>query len=1398
MATTKPIPRLSIPSASTNPSPLSAPTIKITHQKRSKSLGGALSNHSRSQENLTEPLELTPRKKARRSLVPGKSILKSRPTVTGLERNHSDSLMTFGNAHTLPITHSNSLPSDLNGPAYASQSQQSGLARADTLLIEGPARVQPKPTPDENAQSDASSDMDMDLSTGAASPRFSMASNTTTSYPRRVSFATKAFVRTFGSPIAGPSSSSPAASPSQNDDRPPASDGVDEESAEMSIDEPTLPEPVRPPPPLPPAASPSSAPTASKNGVSGSGGSKSLESLGFGAGARLLHQPRKPSRLSTVLNGLDPNDLDDDDDEAMDEGEDSLLGRVTAAADAPSPSPARAASPAAIPGSAPIAPSVDASLSKPPSSTRPVLSEVTHDANLTGSSVSALQTSTNVVRPSQIPRYGGGGSSASASLGVGREQANRRQSTTADLLKRLKSSRLSMAFPEYAREDADETENVGSRTGETRPHRPSLAPAPTSSLTTERAPAPEKSVVPSATQKSSRLTLAFPEYADGDDTVISEDAKGSVVRQSLGPPAILAHSRASGANQISLAPTLTSSSSSSTKERVDVSEKITGPVAQKSSRLTLAFPEYADGDETVVSEDPKVEVSGPGVGSSKPSRLTLSLFPEYLDDLDEEEDHEEVATSEKQDSAQNGFGTKSSRLSFALNGQEHPELDETMDLDDQPSALDPVRKQPSRLSEFFSADDGLNESADLIDLHDLSLEHPLPVTTGGKPIDQSETEALSMSSHALRQPAPVPGAKTSTGPVSIFPDSSASSAGPVAMAEESERGPQPSDSPPIQRPVLPLAPLVFHRRTSASPSKRPTPQRQDSRFPSPRRSMKPSTLEPPLPLLAGRSRRSSFLVSPPINPPVAPPSPSKLNTSQAPPPPPPPPPPPAFTLEEFFQQAELRFINLAQPQVRADEQGLTTAPTGELASLSAQVYAGMVKIPRLRMLETAGRTLRSKTESLDLITTEHGTILESNPDRSKLINKWLELRKDEGVGTDGLISLLERLRLEKTGAELKAKRNGLEFERRNLVEYRLGLQERRERLGVDLELMRGVGSVVGPSMDDLRAHKLKLAEEINMRKAKNEEIEKCDQGLLEALKAEMKDLGMAVEVMRGTLAESEFEKNLWKEKMEVIEDEKRELANMIEEWERRGDGKGNECTTHDLVRMKNEFTTLQKMMGWEMVHFDEDRLEFIHRNQVGVVFILEPARGSENEYRRVSRIELTWTGKALASLADHDRHLAETIDRFFFRRLEAKYRDRGFKAGGRVKDYVHQISSMWFLAQELRYEFLNLKRRFRVEVKVNEERHLMSVVAKLNGLVAGVRVGVEVVFELTGEEVLDHKSSSIAVVAGIGCRVIGGYGTADTEELTYVAREAIDQASERGALRKACEQTLKALETGER
>lgn len=66
-----------------------------------------------------------------------------------------------------------------------------------------------------------------------------------------------------------------------------------------------------------------------------------------------------------------------------------------------------------------------------------------------------------------------------------------------------------------------------------------------------------------------------------------------------------------------------------------------------------------------------------------------------------------------------------------------------------------------------------------------------------------------------------------------------------------------------------------------------------------------------------------------------------------------------------------------------------------------------------------------------------------------MLNKWLALRKGEqrSEDEDGLVKLLDRLRLQKIAAELRAKKEAIEFELLTREAYKVELDRRRHKLG---------------------------------------------------------------------------------------------------------------------------------------------------------------------------------------------------------------------------------------------------------------------------------------------------------------------------------------------------------------
>ncbi|MBW0467874.1 hypothetical protein O181_007589 [Austropuccinia psidii MF-1] len=1377
----RPTPRLSI-----NP-PRPA---KLADKKRSKSLGGSILEQHLQRGNfddsgsLTITLELTPRKKARRSLVPGKSILKSRPTVTGLERTTSDNTLTLSANQTQALKTS-SLPS-FEAPASLS-SQPPQLERAASSPCQPQVLKNPNSSPertradqagDEPAGLDNSSDMDVSDDQGLC--RTSLGSNTT-NLLRRVSFAAKAHVRTFGSPIMDPDSSivSSAASPFLENApelapqvaHPQADNKLPDPalSADMSIDQSLLHD--QPPESLQKTTH-SGSPIQSLNTIAVTSTQSKISA------AHQVSNKHKASRLSMAIPGFENYDVDSDDDDLTMENLDSGKN-PSHAVNQPQQQPPFSSAPQSV------FPPVDKVLSHQGF-------RDDHDLSRSMDLTLPFQSASNPsIHYQEVDRV-------SRSSVVTKSAIPRLRSNTLSRPPASKSSRLSIAFPQYAREDdLDTTENFAdvfemalqqrsSRVPGT-PDQPESAQVLSinqASEQTQQRECPAPSIEIKKSKKASRLTSFLG---------IAEDEEGNASRE-LGhsqhddsPPA--AHGEC-----VSMKSTFKPIASSVNHARSLELENVSA-CDQSQANLNILptqQPSTSLASNVILSELNITSCSGPEQAVSQ-----QSLQPKPYGKQASTEFLYRDASSDKDDD-------------LAL-----------IDLSETSLVGKVSSPKGSRLSVYLPDLGSINEEEDLMnEFHEPHTNSafmfgPSSVSSQNPPSLSYERAITNLEPLANPLDAETPRSSSFEPPTAIIPRKSS-----IRTLQNAVRIGSASPA----------------RRLSDSLSGSPTKQR--SSFASPRRStstLKAATAfnssigvrENLIPNATGVSRiapaelllltNNNYSTFHDSNDLINPQLPSKsinegtqfqnfVQPLPSPPPPPLPVPKPSITLGEFFEQAEIRFISLSQPRVRNHDQqeqsGLTEGQQ-HLSSFAQQIFASMVKIPRLRTLESSSRNLRQKTELLDNSTREHERDIEQNTMSYRLLRDWIHLHaKQNSTSTNSLASqkhmdelneLMSQLRLKKSWAEMNSKRDSLRFELDMWKAYQASLTQRTAKLSKDLELMRKLHSIVDPATETLRNRKQHWTEEIRRRKQKNAEIASCDQEMLKALKAETKDLAVEIEASRRLLAESDFERNMWVTKLSELEEEKSDHTKRIELMKIHPD-QNQKCTAQELIQLKNEFITLQRLMGWELARFEDDLMEFVFSTDIGVSFHLDSYQ-PQQAYRNVGRIEMTWLRSSSLRNCKIDNEV-NLLEEFFFFQLKANY--QGKKLEGRIKDFVHQVTSIWNHARRLIYEICNLRTRFRVTLKVfpvGSSRSLKSssrvdVITRIQS--RRNQTSVEAQFELTGEEILDWKAES--TISNISCKVNCLLGSKDCLNLTYIIREHIDKGN-RGAWKQACEEVFADLDS---
>ncbi|KAI8445153.1 hypothetical protein BY996DRAFT_4598681 [Phakopsora pachyrhizi] len=1317
------------------------PPVKITHKKRSKSLGGQTLEQEVRRRNLGEPegldRDLTPRKKARRSLVPGKSILKSRPTVTGLVRISSDGALLSTNSPTGTVTHPQSLEltERINNPS----SLESNVSHRDTNLTVESSRKEL-----ENETGDISSDME--ISNGPVLHRLSMASNTT-NVLRRVSFAAKAHVRTFGSPAVDPDSStaSSAHSASENPSSEPSApeapvDGSpgSNQSADMSIDNSlvqinpqTVKESVYPSLVLPQAVTRTD-----------------------------QFKQQRSSRLSTAFSSFGAYDDDDDDDENEndeDGGGDTAMfdANLDAIEIVPTPDPT-------------------------PSGPNPHATHLINSKHQDSNSGEHVQTTVNLTREiiSEAPQLGilNGISSVSKISHIPRPTAALRRGSihsipvqTNQAKKDLKSCRLSTALPDYLRfDETDETEN-------TTPVADSLLVDKATDLIKDNLlaksirrtepitdPILENNI---QVKKSTRLTQFF-DFVDADTTsgstkAINEIEVSGTTYSELIPPTAPEYQTKSSLtlSKTSDPPVLSAGPS-------DVAAQVSeGAAFSKSSRLTERFGTFSDGTEESDSAEYSNTVPSSMPGRNSPSKLTSPSRTRvnYL--------HESGIMSQT---------LPSTRINFDRASEPPMSTGENMSIGTRLGEGDLTRElidaERTRNSDSFKSNQSFGGRNSVIESgEDLSQRHILSIRDGEL---RRSSSALFHSQLNSASPSRRLSASPSKRSI-IFP------------------APRRSIDPPLSHlsTELVLDTEAFSTSNDLENNSSSQSQRMSTNLNKNHQSNQSSQPN----LKAGPIEQSNNSTSEVLNSTSLDSNFPASSTST-----------PSITLSNFFEKAEIRFITLSQPRVRnhdQQEQLVAASDQTKTSSFAQQVYAGMVKIPRLRMLESSARALRQRTEALDYSNKERESELEKNPTKSRVLRDWLEIQRRRGEFTgkegnvenqrdiDELNRLMNRLQLKKHWVELSSKRDCYQFELEMKQSYKASLLARREKLKKDIETMRKMCETVQPSIDDLRGGKKNLFEEICKRKQKNLEIESCDQEKLRQLKEVVKDLVLYTESNRSAIAESAFERDIWIGKLKELEEEKIEHLEKIEKIKQSSDP-SQRCTVQELVRLRNEFRTLQSLMGWKLVRFEDDHIEYFLLGFIEVTFHLDSYNPADQFHRVLRRVEMNWKRSKDFHETDESAEQDYLIQEFFFHYLKQEFEGKDFN--GRIKDCVQQIVSMSNHARRLKWEITNLRSRYSISVNfTNRSSSGSTKPSRKMKVVAAVHskkypVSLDVQFEFTGEEILDWKTEN--PICNISSKVTCTFGRANCHNLGYVVQERVDQGNQ-GALKDSCEEVLTTLDS---
>jgi Ser-tRNA(Ala) deacylase AlaX len=168
------------------------------------------------------------------------------------------------------------------------------------------------------------------------------------------------------------------------------------------------------------------------------------------------------------------------------------------------------------------------------------------------------------------------------------------------------------------------------------------------------------------------------------------------------------------------------------------------------------------------------------------------------------------------------------------------------------------------------------------------------------------------------------------------------------------------------------------------------------------------------------------------------------------------------------------------------------------------------------------------------------------------------------------------------------------------------------------------------------------------------------------------------------------------------------------------------------------------LQAWRLVYVDSSVIRLAHHDEVGVELHFAPSGCT------LKRVEL--------SLLENNMEDAKrTVTMFFFERLGMAVQSSEERDARTV---LRRISTMWTYARRLRTEIELVAVQYPVSVQLNTKKSrkhpFLRAIAHIHAYRA--RASYSVVYELTGEEILEDHGDIENVTDGVGCNVEVRFG----------------------------------------
>ncbi|KIK98328.1 hypothetical protein PAXRUDRAFT_823971 [Paxillus rubicundulus Ve08.2h10] len=305
---------------------------------------------------------------------------------------------------------------------------------------------------------------------------------------------------------------------------------------------------------------------------------------------------------------------------------------------------------------------------------------------------------------------------------------------------------------------------------------------------------------------------------------------------------------------------------------------------------------------------------------------------------------------------------------------------------------------------------------------------------------------------------------------------------------------------------------------------------------------------------------------------------------------------PQISVEQFFEMTGIRFMDEIAAPRRSTIHPSALRPSrrasteGEIP-LAEYVIAMAVDVPQLELYTHVSRDLQAWIERIKEI------YKEAEEEALKMTPQLFQ----EFVTADenGQAELLHQLKLIKVHNHAQAKSEWYDWKTQWVEQLYQKADEGFENMEADARLLEGIIRQTQDMIPALQREYDQLMDELAKEKAEVAELEGCDQDYLNELKATIAEQGVELDTFRADVEEATAKLDRLHEKLEEVEMQKKEATVAIENAER-GIHLQKNSTRAEVFQLKDELEALENLHMWKATKISPDLFEFTFASSYSV------------------------------------------------------------------------------------------------------------------------------------------------------------------------------------------------------